>query len=91
MRSMKNCLVRKLYGFKAGKIWRVNFSCVSRGFEISKVIFFVTNRENFKNFQVKKYQATLILNDQGVISRSEADLGWLRPRAQKKNWGPPKH
>ena len=72
MHLIKNCLIQKvLYDFKEGKIWRVNFLCVLRGFEISKVIFifligsnisfFAINRENIK-FQVKRYSATLVLN-----------------------------
>ena len=33
---MKNCLVQKLYGFKEGKIWRINFLSMLKNFEISK-------------------------------------------------------
>ena len=60
---MKNCLIQNwFYGFKAGKIWCINFLC----FEISEVIFIsfsrtITNPKNIK-FRVKKYGATLVLN-----------------------------
>ena len=40
---MKNCLIQKLSGFEGGKIRRVNFSRVLRGFEIPKVIFISFN------------------------------------------------
>ena len=53
---MENRLIQKLYGFKRGKTWRVNFLCVSRGLEISKfrsIKFFIVNRKNIK-FKVKK-------------------------------------
>ena len=53
---MKDCLIQKLYGFKGGKIWRINFLHVLRSFEISQFIFifFVIHRKNIK-FQVKWY------------------------------------
>ena len=39
MRLTKNCLIQKSYSFiKGGKVWRVSFLHVLRGFEISKDI-----------------------------------------------------
>ena len=57
---MKNCLVQKLCGFKEGKIWRMSIICMYRGISKFHLFFFIINRKNIK-FQVKKYQATLIL------------------------------
>ena len=55
---MDNCLTRKLYGFKGGKMWRINFLKFSKSslffLLIGPCISFVVNRKNIK-FQVKNY------------------------------------
>ena len=60
-RLMKNCFMQKLYGFKAGKIWRINFFMyVEKIFKVTSIffklnyIFVIVNRKSIK-FQVKKY------------------------------------
>ena len=65
MRVTKNCLIQKLYDFKGGKIWRINFLYVSRGskflnsflfyfFLICRLYTFsIINRNNIKLNNIK--------------------------------------